>query len=191
MYRVFGGYLRHDTAVTIQLGPFVDQTDGFTPETGLTIAQADVQVSKNGGAFAQKTATDTAVHQAMGVYSCQLYPAEVDTHGKLLIVVDKSSTARIFCIEYAVIDESEYDLMFTDGTTVVRNLYQVNLTGRALNAGSIVDDARLKDRLFERSVVSRHANGKPLRTTVGAELDAFQVDTTQDGSGNIQTQSLV
>ena len=47
-------YLKADTAVTLKIGPFLDDSDGKTAETGLTIAQADVRLSKNGGDIAQK-----------------------------------------------------------------------------------------------------------------------------------------
>ena len=44
--------LRQSTAVTVPYGPFVDSTDGVTPETGLTIQKAHVRVKKNGGDMA-------------------------------------------------------------------------------------------------------------------------------------------
>ena len=44
-------YLKQSTAATLALGPFVDATDGVTAETGLTISQADVRLSKNGASL--------------------------------------------------------------------------------------------------------------------------------------------
>ena len=58
----FRGYLKQSTSVTIMLGPFVDEDDGKTAETGLTIAQADVRLSKNGGNMAQKTESTSCTH---------------------------------------------------------------------------------------------------------------------------------
>ena len=49
-------YLRQSTAQTVRFGPFLDSTDGVTAETALTIAQADMQLSKDGGAFSQISA---------------------------------------------------------------------------------------------------------------------------------------
>ena len=40
--------LRANTAVDVLIGPFVDSTDGNTIEDGLTLAQADIRLSKNG-----------------------------------------------------------------------------------------------------------------------------------------------
>ena len=46
--------LKQSTAVTIRMGPFLDKTDGVTEETALGLASTDVQLSKAGGAFANK-----------------------------------------------------------------------------------------------------------------------------------------
>ena len=53
--------LKTNTAVTIALGPFVDETDARTAETALTIAQADVRLKKNGGAWAQKNQASSVI----------------------------------------------------------------------------------------------------------------------------------
>ena len=37
-------WIKQSTASTIKLGPFLDDTDGKTPETGLTISQADIRI---------------------------------------------------------------------------------------------------------------------------------------------------
>ena len=42
-------FLKQATAATLGLGAFVDATDGNTAETGLTISQADIRLSKNVG----------------------------------------------------------------------------------------------------------------------------------------------
>lgn len=47
------GRLKQSTAANIVLGPFVDSTDGVTAETALSIAQANVRLSKNAGTIAQ------------------------------------------------------------------------------------------------------------------------------------------
>ena len=56
--------LRQSTAFTFRAGPFLDATDGVTAETALSIAQADIQISKAGGAFAQTSASPTTAPAA-------------------------------------------------------------------------------------------------------------------------------
>lgn len=78
------GWLRQSTAVTVPIGPFVDSTDGDAEETGLTIAQADVRLSKNGAASAQKNNATSASHDADGVYLCPLSTTDTNTLGQLV-----------------------------------------------------------------------------------------------------------
>ena len=73
--------MKQSTAVTIKLGPFVDDSDGKTAETGLTIAQADVRLSKNGGNFAQKNDSNACTHDESGWYDCALDATDAGTLG--------------------------------------------------------------------------------------------------------------
>ena len=81
-------FLRQSTSKAIRFGPFVDDGDGFTPETGLTIAQADMQLSKDGGAFTQKNAAGNATHDVDGWYTTTLDATDTDTVGKLILQVN-------------------------------------------------------------------------------------------------------
>jgi hypothetical protein len=48
------------TDVSVVIGPFLSATDGKTPVTGLTIAPADVKLSKNNGTIFSLTADPEA-----------------------------------------------------------------------------------------------------------------------------------
>jgi hypothetical protein len=74
-------FLKQSTAFTFRIGPFVDSTDGVTAETALSIAQADIQISKAGGAFAQTSASPTTTHDADGWYQCPLTTTDTGTLG--------------------------------------------------------------------------------------------------------------
>lgn len=82
--------LRQSTAVNLKFGPMVDETDGRTAETALTISQADVRLSKNGGAFAQKNDATTATHDENGYYLVPLNTTDVNTLGILKVAVNES-----------------------------------------------------------------------------------------------------
>lgn len=79
--------LKQSTAFTFRVGPFLDSTDGVTAETGLTIAQADMQISKTGGAFAQTSASPTTTHDADGWYQCPLTTTDTATLGTLTVQI--------------------------------------------------------------------------------------------------------
>ncbi|MCK4444174.1 MAG: hypothetical protein KAW09_06500, partial [Thermoplasmata archaeon] len=76
-------WLKQSTAITLKIGPFIDDTDGKTAETGLTIAQADVRLSKNGGNIAQKNEATSCTHDELGVYGCPLDTTDTGTLGRL------------------------------------------------------------------------------------------------------------
>jgi hypothetical protein len=55
-------FLKQSTAYTFRIGPFLDDANGKTAETALTITQADVRLSKDGAAFAQKNDATSCTH---------------------------------------------------------------------------------------------------------------------------------
>jgi|TARA_Y100000310_G_scaffold127848_3_gene126990 hypothetical protein len=115
------GYpLLESTSVTIVLGPFVDDTDFKTAETGLTINATDVRISKNGGTFVAATSSST-VHGENGYYLCTLATGNVDTLGSLDINVNVAGALAVydsFTVEVA----NQYNSKFTT------NLQQTNVT---------------------------------------------------------------
>jgi hypothetical protein len=98
----------------IPVGPFVDEADGYTLETGLTIPNTEVLLSKNGGAFSAKNDTTALSHDANGMYTCDLNITDIpaDFVGTIEISV-KNSGARIVTRQIQVMSERAYDEQFT------------------------------------------------------------------------------
>jgi hypothetical protein len=107
-------FLRQSTSQLIRFGAFVDEVDGFTPEAGLTIAQADMQLSKDGAAFAQKNAAGNAIHDTDGWYSTTLNTIDTDTVGELYLQVYVAG-ARPVKVRWWVLKEVIYDALFGAG----------------------------------------------------------------------------
>lgn len=106
------GWLRQSTAVVLKMGPFVDSTTGYDAETGLTIGQADIQLSKNGGAFAQTSeGSPTTTHDADGWYSIPLTTTDTDTLGRLDVQVTMDGALPVFA-SYMVVPANVWDSMF-------------------------------------------------------------------------------
>ena len=73
----------------------VSDADGITPVLGATVAAAELQVSKNGGAEANRAGTITEV--GGGGYYYEATAAELDTPGYLSLRLDKANVkADIF-----------------------------------------------------------------------------------------------
>lgn len=103
-------YLKQSTAVTVTLPRFVNEDDGRTPETGLTISQSDVRLSKNGGAFAQKNDATSCTHMESGFYACPLDATDTGTVGLLTVAVPESGALPVERT-YFVVSANVYDSM--------------------------------------------------------------------------------
>lgn len=109
----FCGYLRQSTATTLVIGPFLDDTDGKTPETALTIAQADVLLWKEGGTtLAQKNEATTATHRSNGLYTTPINTTDTNTAGMLVVSVTETGALPIKQ-EYQVLPAVVYDQRFS------------------------------------------------------------------------------
>ncbi len=105
-YGGFGGYLQANTAVDLMVGPFIDDTDGKTAETGLTITEAEVFLSKNGGNHADKSEATSLSHKGLGNYLCKLDATDTNTEGNLVVIIHQSANALPVRHEYNVMAEA-------------------------------------------------------------------------------------
>jgi len=105
-------FIKQSTSVTKKMGPFVDDTDGKTAETALTINQADVRLSKNGGAFAQKNDSNAASHDENGYYGVQLDATDTGTLGSLRVAISVSGALPVWH-DFMVLTANVYDTMFS------------------------------------------------------------------------------
>jgi hypothetical protein len=105
--------LKQSTSVDLPIGPFVDATDGFTAETGLTITQPDVRLKKNGGGWAQKNASQTLSHEENGWYEVTLDATDTDTLGQLMVAVHESGARPVYR-DFLVVPANVYDSLVTD-----------------------------------------------------------------------------
>jgi len=84
----------------------VDDTDGKTAETGVTISAGDVKISKNGAAEANHGGTWAEI--ATGTYYYEFTAAELDTLGFVAFKITKSGV-RTFVTAAQVVSFDPYD----------------------------------------------------------------------------------
>ena len=104
-------WLKQSTSITVRLGPFVDSVDGYSPEVGLTISQADIRLSKNGGAFAQTNGVAGATHDENGWYALALNATDTNTLGRLELAIYEVG-ARPVQREFMVVPANVWDSFF-------------------------------------------------------------------------------
>lgn len=124
--------LKQSTSVTLRIGPFLDKTDGVTEETALGLAATDVQISKAGGAFANKSDATAPAHDSDGWYSCVLNATDTGTVGRLVVKVHDSTTHLPVWHEFMVLPANAYDSLVGGTDTLQADVTQWN--GSAVNA---------------------------------------------------------
>ncbi len=103
-------YLKQSTASqSVLLGPFVDDTDRATAESGLTIANTDIRLSKNGGNMAAKN-SGGGTHDENGWYSITLDATDTDTVGRLQVSCKVAGALAVWA-EFQVLEEAIYDAL--------------------------------------------------------------------------------
>ena len=112
-------FLKQSTAVTIPAGPFLDDVDGKTTETGLSITQADIRLSKNGNDFAQTHNAAGATHDENGYYDVPLDSMDTDTLGCLRITISKSGALPVW-EDFMILPAAVYNAVFGSGSIFVK-----------------------------------------------------------------------
>lgn len=104
-------FLRQSTASQSRaLGPFVDDTDFKTPETGLTIANTDIKLVINGAASANKN-SGGGTHRVNGVYGVTFDATDSATVGEVQVSVVVAGALPVFAT-FIVVEEAVYDALF-------------------------------------------------------------------------------
>jgi hypothetical protein len=124
---IMENFLKLSTATTVLIGPFLDDTNFKDAETGLTILNTDVYLSKNGGAMGAKNNGTTCVADLLGYYTCQLSTTDTGTIGVLKLMVHVSGALPV-THTFQVVSASVYDSLFAaDGTEYLPvNIKEIN-----------------------------------------------------------------
>ncbi len=162
--------LKQSTAAIVKLGAFVNDTDGKTAEDSLTISQAEIRLSKNGGEFAHTNNSAGATHDEYGYYDIPLDTTDTGTLGRLRVAVSKSGALPVWQ-DFLVVTANVYDtLCSTD------NL-DVNVTALAddvITAGKFDESTAfpLKSADTGSTRVARVGDDSDTLETLSDQLDA-------------------
>jgi hypothetical protein len=184
--------LKQSTAVTVKVGPFLD-TNG-APVASLTISQADIRLSKNGGDFAPSNNAAGATHDENGVYDVPLDATDTDTAGRLTLVINESGAlpcrrdysvlpANIFDSGFAS-DKLEVDVVQVAGAAVSASAAQLGV-----NVVQVSGDAAAADNLEAeydgtgfKSYLRRSTAQSATSRTIALDAGASAVDGYYDGT---------
>ena len=130
------GWLKQSIAITLRIGPFLDSIDGNTQETALTIAQADVVLSKAGGLFAAKSDVTSCTHDSRGNYACPLDATDTGTLGMLKLHAHVAGALAVWHT-FMVVPAQAWDSLFGADKLDVAVVEQANIDFGALQKASL------------------------------------------------------
>lgn len=162
-------WIKQSTAITVKMGPFMDEDDGKTPETGLTIAQADIQLSKNGAAFAQSNDATGGTHDADGYYAIPLDATDTATLGRLKVQIHVTGALPVW-EEFMIVPENVWDSLFGADKLQV---HAAEITDGLITAAAIAADAIDADAIKADAVTK-------IQSGLASQSDLTTVKTTTD-----------
>ncbi len=171
----------------ITLGTFVDETDGFTGEEGLTIANTDIKLWKMGTTTLASKNSGGATHISNAVYYATLDDTDTDTLGALIIYVHVSG-ARAVKLVCEVLLAAVYDSWLAGSLTtqqkadVNAEALDVLATDTHAEVGSVpAATSTLKDKINWLFALARNKITQTATT---------QVLRNDDDDGNIASSTV-
>jgi hypothetical protein len=187
-------YLKQSTAVTVKIGPFLDEDDGNAAETALTIAQADVRLSKNGGDLAQKNESTSCTHDEIGIYGCPLDTTDTGTLGRLQLFVHETGALPVYH-EFMVVTSNIFDSLCStahfhvlddDGNAVANENKQNDIKTATDKLDDTLEDNEGTYRFTEASLAEAPVTEA---ASAGAVADAVWDEAVGEHSGTLATMA--
>jgi hypothetical protein len=168
-------WLKFETPSFVYLGPFMN-SDGITVNTGLSLSQGDIWLTRNGNAFFSLVDASAIVHSMLGYYRIPLGSTDLGSTGRLRIMCNKATALPVWD-NWSVVTSKVYDSIITGTDYLEVDALQVEGTDATNQIrDSIVDDATRIDA----SALNTLAGHDPGETIMGA-TDTVAANVTQIG----------
>lgn len=175
------GFLKYNTSASVMIGEFIDDTDGKTAKSGLSLTPSVIYLSKNGGAYTAKNQADNAVGDPnlVGWYRCSLNGTDTNALGMLQLAVHVSGALPVWD-NWVVVPTNVYDSIVT-GTDLL------DVSASALLLETIDSTYNMKQILqFMAAVMAGKVSGGGTTTITFRDLadGTNRVVATVDANGN-------
>jgi hypothetical protein len=190
-------FLKYNTASQeVLLGPFLDDTDGKTAETGLTIANTDIKVWKAGGTTEASKNSGGATHIAGGRYYAVLDATDTDTVGPLELNIHVSGALPVQK-RLVVLPGPMYDAMIAGTTAMPADVQEWDSSSSLPSFFSLSDTyegsetvqaflrlarAVLFGKTTTSGTVFRNAADTKARVTVSVDANSNRTSVTTDAT---------
>jgi hypothetical protein len=175
----------------VPLGYFLDSGDGNTEETGLTIANTDIKLWKNGATTLANKNSGGATHISNGIYYAVLDATDTNTLGPLVIFCHVSGALAIR-VECLVLAANVYDSLVAASDRLQIHTAEISndlITAAVIATGAIDADAFASNAITGSAIAADAIGSSELAasavseiaTAVNAEVvDALTVDVIAD-----------
>lgn len=169
------------------IGPFVSASNGNTVLTTLTISQADLQISKDGAAFAQTSGTAGATNAGGGHYTFTFTTNDTNTCGALRLRVNESGACP-YWVDYEVVPADDYNAL-VKGTDQLQ-VDVIQFGGNTSPVTSLTAERVNTLDYLDLSIAAVNTTAARLNTTQLARLDVA-VSTVGSGVTNASVATAV
>jgi hypothetical protein len=181
--------LRQSTASQeIPLGHFVDDADGVTAMTALTISNTDIKIWKSGATTLADKNSGGATHISGGIYYAVLDATDTDTVGPLIVFVNESGALPVR-VECVVLPAATYDAQIAGEEPYVYG--QVHNSTAPTTTAFVTDTtaitAKASDFFNSSYVVFTTGNLKGMRFSItdwDGNAELLTVDTMPEAPAN-------
>ena len=156
-------YLKQSTTTYVYLGPFVDDTDGKTAETGLTIT---AYLSKAGAAAVARNSATAITHDRDGYYRVELNATDTNTLGRLRVFSSTAGALPVWA-DLVVLSAQVFDSLIAGSDAL--QVHTNEITANLITAASLAADAsaEIADAVWDEA-----QSGHTTAATFGRYLDA-------------------
>jgi hypothetical protein len=197
-------FLKQSTAgQSVLIGPFIDETDGISALTGLTIANTDIRLSANGGNIVAKN-SGGGTHDELGYYAITLDATDTATVGRLQLLVHAAGAMPVYH-EFQVVEEVISAALFDGSATGALPVSTGGIAAASFAAGAIdaaaIANAAIDAATFAADVDAEilsylvddatRIDASALNTAAVTSIPAILVDTGTTLDGKIDTIDTV
>jgi len=174
----FGGFLKADYQQVVIIGPFLDATDGVTPETGIALGTADqAEIIKHGATTVTDISGNTwaALTDCDGYYKLTLTASDLDTEGVLTVVIQDSSECMPVRVNFMVLSDNVFNSLFAASGTDLLDVQLAGCDADVITAAAIADPA-IDNATFAADVGSTAYASNIIALAVRKVLDELNLD---------------
>lgn len=177
-------HLRQSSASqSVLIGPFVDSSDGNTVEDGLSIANTDIRLSKNGGNLAAKN-SGGGTHDELGYYTITLDATDTNTVGRLQLCVHMSGALPVYH-EFEVLEEVLYDAIYAASAARIP-ADVTHISGAVVNTGS----AQLGVNVVNAAGTAWNSGAIGANTLAGDTITAAKIAADAIGASELAADAV-